>query len=174
MSVSLKAFKSFGLRHILSNAYQYRIFVDLPWSMGTLLTSQSSHLTMMTMGSSLWELMPTASLYEKAVSISDTFDSLYFNYLGRSSIFNTWRAYFLWENLVSLLPANPHAIVLSVWHTSLSPSSLDDSFTFMDLGILMSSLHQELDPPDPWEWSLLTYFLSCPSLIRRSISSLSC
>lgn len=46
-------------------------------------------------------------------------------------------------------PANPPAIVLSMWHTTLLPSHWDVSFSLLGLGLLASSRPYELDVSYP-------------------------
>lgn len=86
-------------------------------------------------GSLLWGWKFVSTFFEKAISIYDVLVSLSFGYVNKSSIFNNiWKAYLLWEKLVSSLPTNPHAILFSVWRTTLSHSYLDDSFPFFAPG----------------------------------------
>lgn len=81
----LKGLRSFWLRWILSNASQYIMSVEIPWSTRTILISQYSHLTMMTMWLSLWGLMAPASFSETTIVASGVWISSSTLTLGRFS-----------------------------------------------------------------------------------------
>lgn len=83
------------------------------------------------------------------------------------------RCIFFVAELASLPPTNPPAIVLSIWRTTLSRSSLYGPLPFMDPRFLVSTCPQELDSPNLSEKSPLTYLLRCPSWMRRLIFFLS-
>lgn len=117
----LNDFKSSGSRWILSNTFYYSMYAELPWSTRTLLISQSSHLTVMTLGSSLWGWMPIASFSEKVIATSSVWPFPSVLTSVRFSTLKIWRVYLLRAEMVSPPPVNPSTMVLSVWHKPLLP-----------------------------------------------------
>lgn len=89
--------------------------------------------------------MLAANFSKKEIFTYGIFVSPSFVSMGRSFIFNIWRVYLILAELVSSPLANPPAIVFSVLHMTLSPSSLDGSFPFLDLRLLILS-HTESYP----------------------------
>lgn len=154
---SQEGFWSSGSRHNLSKPSQYNISVELPWSTRTILISYSLYLMAMNMGSSLCGWTSNASSYENMTTTSGTFWLVISRILF---ILRTWRAYLLWENLVSPPLENPLDMVLRMWCIACSPSSHDVILALPDPRLLVSSRSHRLCHSDWLEGTPLNKDLS--------------
>lgn len=126
------------------------VFLQKSWPTRTPLISQSSHLTVMTMGLSLWGWIPVACFSKNEIMDYGDWHLPSVSTSGRFYTLKIWRVYILQEELASPPPANPHDMVLSVWNTTLPPSPWGASLALLGMGLLLSSRPRKLDLLTNW------------------------